>query len=245
MLSKGPAKRVTIFVNEDTHHGTEPLWRAVIDFLVHKHAAGATVTRPFLGFGSHHRVRSPEMEATMQSLPVRIEFVDTAEKVEELLPTLYDMVIDGMIDVQDTTIVKVAQKEKKPVAKAPHVQITGAARMMRIFLGEADKWHGEPLYDAIVKKLRMEDIAGATVYKGTLGYGAKGHTHKGQSLLHLAHDCPVMISIIDSAAKITQAVEIVENMLQDGLVVISDVEMIRLAHTTETTEVKDARTTAR
>lgn len=245
MLSKGPAKRVTIFVNEDTRHGTEPLWRAVFDLLVHKQAAGATITRPAMGFGSHHRVHSPDMEATMEHLPIRIEFVDTPEKVEELLPTLYDMVVDGMIDVQDTTVVKVAQKEKKPAIKAPHVQKTGTARMMRIFLGEADKWHGEPLYDAIVKKLRMEDIAGATVYKGILGYGAKGHTHKGQSFLHLSHDCPVMISIVDSPTKITQAVEIVKGMLQDGLVVISDVEMIRLAHASPTTEVKDARTAVR
>jgi PII-like signaling protein len=102
------------------------------------------------------------MEATMQSLPVRIEFIETPEKVEELLPTLYDMVIDGVIDVQETMVVK-------SLVKAPHVQKSATARMMRIFLGEADKWHGEPLYDAIVKKLRMEDIAGATVYKG---YGA-------------------------------------------------------------------------
>jgi PII-like signaling protein len=249
MLSKGPAKRVTIFVNEDTRHGTEPLWRAVFDLLVHKQAAGATVTRPSMGFGSHHRVHSPDMEATMEHLPVRIEFVDTAEKVEQLLPTLYDLVTDGMIDVQDTTVIKVARKEKTPEVKAPHVQTIAPARMMRIFLGEADKWHGEPLYDAIVKKLRMEDIAGATVYKGILGYGAKGHTHKGQSFFHPVHDSPVMISITDSAVKINQAVEIVGGMLQDGLVVISEVEIIRLAHPSPleaspeapTIEVTDAR----
>jgi PII-like signaling protein len=240
MLSKGPAKRVTVFVNEDTRHGTEPLWRAVFDLLVHKQAAGATVTRPLMGFGSHHRVHSPDMEAQMEHLPIRIEFVDTAERVQELLPTLYDLVTDGLIEVQDTNVIKVAQKEKKPEAKLPHERKVGAARMMRIFLGEADKWHGEPLYDAIVKKLRMEDIAGATVYKGVLGYGAKGHTHKGQSLLHLAHDCPVMISVIDSESKIQRAMEIIEGMLADGLVVISDVEIIRLAHPSLAMEVTDA-----
>ena len=230
MLSKGPAKRVTVFVNEDTRHGTEPLWRAVFDLLVHKQAAGATVTRPMMGFGSHRRVHSSEMEAQMDHLPVRIEFVDTAERVQELLPTLYDLVNDGVIEVQDTDVIKVAQKEK-PEPKLPHVRTAGAARMMRIFLGEADKWHGEPLYDAIVKKLRMEDIAGATVYKGILGYGAKGHTHKGQSFFHLSHDCPVMISVIDSEGQIQKAVKIVEGMLADGLVVISEVEVVRLART--------------
>lgn len=240
MLSKGPAKRVTIFVNEDIRHGMEPLWRAVFDFLVHKQAAGATVTRPLMGFGSHHHVHSPDSETTMEHLPIRIEFIDTPERVQELLPTLYDLVNDGLIEVQDTTVVKVAQKEKKTEIKAPHVHKTTTARLMRVFLGEADKWHGEPLYDAIVKKLRMEDIAGATVYKAILGYGAKGHTHKDQSFFHLAHDSSVMISVIDSAAKINQAVEIVEEMLQDGLIVISDVDVIRLAHSSPTLEVTDA-----
>ena len=245
MLSKGPAKRVTIFVNEDTRHGTEPLWRSIFDFLVHKRAAGASMTRPSMGFGSHRHVHSPDMEATMEHLPVRIEFVDTPERVDELLPTLYDLVTDGMIDIQDTTIVKIAQKEKKPEAKAPHSRTAGTARLLRIFLGEADKWHGEPLYDAIVKKLRMEDVAGATVYKAVLGYGAKGHTHKGQSFFHRAHDSPVVISVVDSAAKIKQAVEIVEGMLQDGLVVISDVDIIRLAHPSPMMEVADAGNAAR
>jgi PII-like signaling protein len=244
MLSKGPAKRVTIFINEDTRHGSEPLWRAIFDLLVHKKVAGATVTRPPMGFGSHQRVHSPDMEATMEHLPVRVEFVDTAEKVEELLPTLYDLVSDGMIEVQDTTVIKVAQSEK-PEVKSPRIRKIGPGRMMRIFFGEADRWRGEPLHDAIVKRLRMEDIAGATVYKGVLGYGAKGHTHKAQSFFHLSQDSPIMISVIDSDVKIKQAVQIVEEMLQDGLVVLSDVEVIRLVHPSLSMEAKDAGNTGR
>ncbi len=227
MVPKGPAKRVTIFINEDTRHGMEPLWRAVFDLLVRKQAAGATVTRPALGFGSHHRVHSPGIEAAMEQLPVRIEFVDTAERVEELLPALYDLVSDGLIEVQDTIIVKYARQEEKPKATAPRVRKTTAGRLMRVFLGEADTWRGEPLYDAIVKRLRMEDISGATVYKGILGYGAKGHTHKGQSFFHPVRDCPVMISVLDSAEKISKAVTIIEGMLEDGLIAISEVEAIR------------------
>ena len=95
--------------------------------------------------------------------------------------------------------------------------------MLRIFLGEADKWHDEPLYDAIVKKLRMMDIAGATVYRGILGYGAKGHEHK-KSFLHVSRDLPIMLSVIDSPEKIHAAAEVIEGMLEDGLLVISDVE---------------------
>lgn len=245
MLSKGPAKRVTVFVNEDTRHGMVPLWRAIFDLLMHKKAAGATITRPYMGFGSHRHVHSPDMEATMVQLPIRIEFVDTAEKVDEILPTLYEMVQDGLIEVQDTTVIKLAQKEKQPVEPALHARRTGPARMMRVFLGEADRWHDEPLYDAILKRLRMEDIAGATVYKGILGYGAKGATHRDQGLFHFSHDAPIMISIVDSAEKIRQATEIVQAMLKDGLIVMSDVEIIRLVHPISSGERPNANPDAR
>ena len=77
MLPKGPAKKVTIYVNEDTRHHTEPLWRAIFDYLQHKNLAGATVLRPVMGFGSHHRRHSMDMEATMEHMPIRIEFVDS------------------------------------------------------------------------------------------------------------------------------------------------------------------------
>ena len=99
--------------------------------------------------------------------------------------------------------------------------------MLRIFFGEADQWHDEPLYDAIVKKLRLMDIAGATVYRGILGYGAKGHEHK-KSFLHVSRDLPIMLSVIDAPEKIRAASEVIEGMLEDGLLVISDVDMVRL-----------------
>jgi PII-like signaling protein len=123
--------------------------------------------------------------------------------------------------------VKIARKEKKAEPKQPHERRSGPAKLMRVFLGEADRWHDEPLYDAIVKRLRMMEVSGATVYRGILGYGAKGHTHK-QNFLHLSRDLPVMISVVDSAEKITEAAAAIEAMLEDGLIVLSDVEMTRL-----------------
>src|SRR5947209_9145435 len=179
MLNKGPARKVTIYVNEDTRHHLSALHDAIMTFLLHKGVAGATATRAFSGFGAHHALHTPQVEAMGEHLPIRIEFVDTAEKVDEVLPGLYDMVGDGLIEVQDTTIVKIAGRPSAvPEPRAPHIRQAGPARMLRVFLGEADRWHDEPLYDAIVKKLRMMEVAGATVYRGILGYGAKGHEHK-------------------------------------------------------------------
>src|SRR6185437_14405898 len=147
-------------------------------------------------------LHTPKMEALAEHLPIRVEFIDSAEKVEEVLPTLYDMVTDGLIEVQDTHVVKSAMKEKPlPGPKPARFREAAKAKLMQIFFGEADRWHEEPLYDAIVKKLRMMEIAGATVHRGLDGYGAKGHSHK-KSFFHVSRDLPVMISVIESAEKL-------------------------------------------
>jgi len=239
MLKKGPAKKVTIFINEDTQHHMTPLHDSIMTFLMHKGISGATATRAFSGFGSHQMLHTPKIEVLAQHLPIRIEFVDTPERVEEVLRTLYEMVSDGLIEVQDTNVVKHARRTPKPEPKLPHERKDGPARLLRVFLGEADKWRDEPLYEAIVKKLRMLDIAGATVYRGILGYGAKGHEHK-QSFFHVSRDMPIMVSVIDNAEKIATAAGAIEGMLEDGLIVISDASIVRLVRSPRLTEASDA-----
>jgi PII-like signaling protein len=239
MLSKGPAKKVTIYLNEDTQHHLSPLYEAILTFLKHKGVAGATVTRALAGFGAHRVLHTPKIEVLSFHLPVRVEFIETAAKVDELLPTLYDMVTDGLIEVQDTTVIKAAKKEPRPEPRQEHEIKQGKAKLLRIFLGAADHWNGEPLYDAIVKRLHMMDIAGATVYRGILGYGAKGHTHR-KSFWHPSRDLPIMVAVIEEEGKLRQAIEAVEGMMEDGLIVISDVEMIRLVHKHSLAEATDA-----
>jgi PII-like signaling protein len=234
MLAKGPAKKVTIYVNEDSRYHHQPLYEAILTFLMHKGVAGATASRAMAGFGAGRVMHTPKIEVLAEHLPVRIEFVEAAGKVDELLPALYDMVDDGLIEVQDTTVVRAARKGRQEEPAPPHEMRRQAAKMMRVFLGESDQLGDEPLYDAIVKKLRMLDIAGATVYRGIYGYGAKGHTHK-QSFWHLSKDLPVMISVIDTPDKIAEAAAAVESMLGDGLIVVSDAEMIRLVRSNAAT----------
>jgi hypothetical protein len=239
MLTKGPAKKVTIFVNEDTQHHMTALHESIMTFLMHKGVSGATATRAHSGFGTHHLLHTPKIEVMAEHLPMRIEFIETPEKVDEVLPMLYEMVSDGLIEVQDTTVVKFARRSAKPEPKLPHRRQAGPAKLLRVFMGEADRWHDEPLYDAIVKKLRMMEIAGVTVYRGILGYGAKGHQHKA-SFFHPMRDLPIMVSVIDTAEKISAAAEAVEDMLEDGLIVISDAEIVRLVRSSQATEAADA-----
>jgi len=239
MLTKGPAKKVTIFINEDTRHHMTALHDSIMAFLMHKGVSGATATRAWSGFGSHQMLHTPKIEVLAEHMPIRIEFVDTPEKVNEVLPTLYEMVSDGLIEVQDTMVVKLARKSTRPEPGTPHERRQGPAKLLRVYIGEADKWHEAPLYDAIVKKLLMMDIAGATVYRGILGYGAKGHQHKA-TFFHPTRDLPIMVSAIDTAEKISAAALAVEDMLEDGLIVISDAEIVRMVRSSPATEAADA-----
>jgi len=239
MLNKGSAKKVTIFINEDTQHHMTALHDAIMAFLMHRGVSGATATRAYSGFGSHQLLHTPKVEVLAQHLPIRIEFVESAEKVEEVLPSLYEMVTDGLIEVQDTHVIKNAHKLPKPEPRLPHKRQEGPAKLLRVFIGEADKWHGAPLYDAIVQKLRMMEIAGATVIRGILGYGAKGHQHK-KSFFHVSGDMPIIVSVIDTPEKIAAAAEAIEGMVEDGLIVISDAGIVRLVRAQPVEEASDA-----
>lgn len=109
MLVPGPAKKVTIHLNEDTSSGSDYLSREVISLLLKQGVAGATLMRPEAGFGSHHRMHSQEggMDSA-QHMPLRIEFIDTEQNIQALLPLLQDLVTDGVIEAQDTVILKAA-----------------------------------------------------------------------------------------------------------------------------------------
>ena len=225
MLPRGSAKKVTIYVNQDTRAHVEPLWSAILNFLRSKHVAGASLFWADMGFGSHEQFHNPGSEYAGEHRPVRIEFIDIEERVQELLPTLYEMVTDGLIAVQDLTIIKSVSKDQAtPDIELPRKVVTRTAKLVRIYLGESDKCKDEPLYEAIVKKLRMMDFSGATVYRGILGYGAKRHTHKG-GRFHLSHDLPIMISVVENVERASELVKVVSAMMQDGLIVTSDVEL--------------------
>jgi PII-like signaling protein len=111
-----------------------------------------------------------------------------------------------------------------------HDKTEPRARMLRIYIGQDDEWEGKPLYEAIVLKLRQLDVAGATVYKGVMGYGAHQRMHK-TGLLGLSHDLPIMISVVDKEEKIRAVLPVLDEMVSEGLVTLSDVEVIKYAHT--------------
>lgn len=229
LLKSGPAKKVSIYVGEDQHYHGNSVYAAILDFLFYRGVAGATVTRGIAGFGADHHLHTTRLVDLTQNLPVKIEFIDTPEKVDELLPKLREMAGTGLIDIQDTTIVKPAGVEKQPAAEPlPALKIEGKAKLMRIYVGENDRWGDKPLYRAIVEALRANDVAGVTVYAGILGYGANRRIHRDKTLL--SHDRPIMLSVVDTEEKLRSFTPMLEQMVQQGLVVMSDVNIVKYTH---------------
>jgi PII-like signaling protein len=108
MLQHGVAKKVTIHLNEDTVAAHDFLYKEVFDLLLQRGVAGASLIRPEAGFGSHHRVHSthPAGGSRQDHLPIRIEFIESPDKVAAILPDLCRLVSDGLIEAHDTTVWK-------------------------------------------------------------------------------------------------------------------------------------------
>ena len=230
MLNAGKAIKVSIYLSEDsTHHGMSR-YLSILDFLFFRGVSGATVLKGVAGFGADHHLHTSSLVDISDHLPLKIEFIETREKVDELLGKLGEMVGSGMIEVQETTIAKPAQSSKsKKAAPPPHVRIEGKAKMMRIFIGESDQWKDKPLYEGLVRAMRSHDLAGVTVYRGILGYGAHRRVHKDKPL-RLSHDGSIMLSVVDTEEKLQSFLPIVDEMVFEGLVVLSDVDIVKYAH---------------
>jgi PII-like signaling protein len=230
MLQAGKAVKVSIYLSEgSTHHGVAS-YSSIIDFLFYRGVSGATVLKGVAGFGADHHIHSSNFVEISDQLPMKIEFIESQEKVDELLGKLKEMVGSGMIELQETTVAKAAQvsKEKKIVSQIA-LKIEGRARLMRIYIGESDRWKDIPLYKALVEAMRANDIAGVTVYRGILGYGAHRRIHK-EKPLHLSRDSSIMLSVIDTEEKLRSFLPIVEQMVQEGLVVVSEVDVIKYSY---------------
>ena len=98
--------------------------------------------------------------------------------------------------------------------------------LLRAFIGESDKWHGKPLYEAIVMKARELGLAGATVLRGPMGFGANSRLHTAK-ILRLSEDLPMIIEIVDSKEKIDELMPHIDQMVQEGLVTLERVQVIR------------------
>jgi hypothetical protein len=103
------------------------------------------------------------------------------------------------------------------------------AKLLRIFIGESDKFEGRPLYQVIVERARQRELAGATVLRGYLGFGANSRIHSAR-VLRLSEDLPMVIEIVDEPERIAAFVAELDGIIKEGLVTLEKVDVAIYRH---------------
>ncbi len=229
MLQKGPAKKLTVYVDETDKFGDKPVYEVLVDIFHKKKIAGVSVFRGIAGYGAKGKVHTSKMVLLSSDLPLKIEAVDTEENINRVLPDVYQVVEKGLVEVADTSVLKSgrAREEEKP--EVERMKLEGKAKMLRIIISEDDQWEGEPLYEVLVKRFIMADVAGATVYKAIAGYGPHKRYHKKKTLATHG-ELPILITVMDREENINKVLPILDDMVQEGIVVLSDVNVIKYTH---------------
>jgi uncharacterized protein len=106
-----------------------------------------------------------------------------------------------------------------------HDKFEGERTLMRIHIGESDKWHGKPLHEVIVTMLRKEGFSGATVLRGVAGYGGSSIYHTDK-LLRLSQDLPLIIEVVEYADRIEKILPRLDEMIEGGLITLEKVRVI-------------------
>lgn len=106
--------------------------------------------------------------------------------------------------------------------------LDGEQVLVRVFIGESDTWHHQPLATALLERLRTEGFAGATVFRGVAGFGARSVLHSAH-ILRLSEDLPVVIEVVDSTEHVERLVPILDEMVTEGLVTMEKVRVLKYA----------------
>ena len=220
------ARKLVITVPETARWHGRSVALALLDLFHHRGFRGATAVRTLAAFDGKGPVVSADIVDLSASLPIRIEVVDSAEAIQRVLPDVYDMVERGLVQVEEVRAVRL-DGEEPASAVPPRLRLVGRAKMLQIHFGQDDTWEGEPLYETIVKRARELDIAGASVYRGILGYGAHKRLHKHRPLA-LSSDDPILVTVVDEKEKVDRLVAALDQVVSGGcLIVLSDVTVVR------------------
>ena len=104
------------------------------------------------------------------------------------------------------------------------MKVEGEGKLLRIFIGESDRWEGRPLHEAIVRRAREEGLAGATVLRGIQGFGAHSRLHVAK-IMRLSTDLPIIVEIVDTTEKIEAFLPIIDDVISEGLVTTEKVHV--------------------
>ena len=227
MRDRVPAVKVSVYISDGESHRGIPISAAILNFLFYRGIANAIATKGSAGFGADHKLRSSSSVELSDRLPVVIQFLDAKDKVDSLMDKLRELAGNGTIEVQETTILQPTTASTQ--ARRTAAKLAGPVALMTIYIGESDRWNGMPLHEALVDAFRSNDISGVTVARGTIGYGVKREIHK-EKVFRLSSDLPIVVSVVEQRDKIQQLAPLLDQMIEQGLVVISDATLVAYSH---------------
>lgn len=209
--------------------------------------AGTTVLKGILGYGSRGMIQ-PSIWSLSEHVPVIVEIVDSAEKIAAFVAgPLGALLVNGSATLERASVMMYRQRALDapnrlslvnalpPLSTLPPIQprtrmkIEENGILLRVFAGESDRFEGKPLHEAIVQKVRELGLAGATVLRGTEGFGANSVVHKA-ALLEMSSDMPIVIEIADAKEKIELLLPHLETMVQEGMVTMEYVQILMYRH---------------
>ncbi len=229
-------------------------WRLAADTLVTRARkqglAGATVLRGFFGLDVTGALLETGSWSVVEHDPVILEIVDEAQKIGRFMETVAETVHEGMATLERGHVLVYRYDRGQSAAAPAGLQIPGqvpdlstlpspeefpamkmgeTGQLLRVFIGESDVYEGEPLFRAIVMKARELGLAGASVLRGAMGYGANSKMHTTR-LLELSTDLPILIEIVDSAERIKTLLPFLDEVVKEGLITIEAVLIFRYRH---------------
>jgi uncharacterized protein len=215
-----------------------------------KKMAGATVLRGIAGAG-YHGILKNSAWSLAEHVPMIVEIVDTPERIIEFLHgTLDHLMVGGMLTLERAAVVMYRHRFNEqpngfhlaaalhPLSTLPkiepgsHMTIQENGVLIRVFIGESDKFENKPLYEAIMRKVRELGLAGATVLRGSEGFGAHSVVHK-TGLLDMSSDLPIVIEIVDEEEKIKVLLPHLEQMVKEGMITMEYVAILMYRHGAE------------
>ena len=242
--------RITLRNTDKAGWFSPPAAQALVERAKRMGLAGATILRGFFGLDVAGQLLQSSSWSLVEHVPVVVELVDSPQAIGGFLSVVEEIVHEGIATVERGHVLLYRQSREAasraemrlevpgPVTpfstlpspeEFPIMKLSETGQLLRIFIGESDQWHGEPLYRAIVMKARELGLAGATVLRGPMGFGANSRMHTA-NLLELSSDLPVVIEIVDSADKVENLLPFLDETVAEGLITIEGVRVLRYRH---------------
>jgi PII-like signaling protein len=245
MKLEGEQTLLRVHLRNTDRHGwfSSPAVEALVRRATSRGLAGATVWRGFLGLDVNGKLLESSIWSLVDHVPVIVEIVDSARAIGAFLTDVAEIVLEGFATLERAHVLlyrhsagQASMRFDVPGAITPLSTLPSAeefpimrsgedGQLLRVFIGESDVWKGEPLYRAIVLKARELGLAGATVLRGPMGFGAHSRMHTAK-LLELSTDLPIIIEIVESPANIQMLLPFLDEVVAEGLITIEDVRVL-------------------